>query len=195
LVQPKAAFKEIILRLKCLLTALIILAALPLLAAAQDTPEDLPRHEVLFVLDYGAPVFEPDQWRMALAEETATYTSATWRYRLDEEFLFFFLYLHFEGGANEEAVNTYFSGDSLEALLANYEPWRQTNTCEIGDITLYEFVSKTGAERRVLRYWVQTITPTRVLGVNAAVPEASLDLLDEYARRLFPDAVSCEDAG
>ncbi|HEX2905968.1 MAG TPA: hypothetical protein VHO69_03865, partial [Phototrophicaceae bacterium] len=100
----------------------------------------------------------------------------------------------FDGGATDEAVTTYFSGDNLKALLANYEPWRQSETCTIDDVTIYEFVSKVGQERRLLRYWVKTITPTRVLAVNAAVAESQIELLDEYAERLFPGAASCAQA-
>ena len=171
---------------------LIVLLAVSAVAA-QDTPAPSPR-EIYTVLDYGSATLEPELWRMAAAEEASSYTSVLWRYRLDEEFLFFFLYLHFDSGATEEAVSAYFSGDNLKALLANYEPWRQTATCTFNEVTLYEFVSKTGAERRVLRYWVQTITPTRVLGVNAAAPEANVAELDAYAEALFPGAASCEAA-
>ncbi|MBC6935377.1 MAG: hypothetical protein DWB42_06020 [Chloroflexi bacterium] len=173
------------------LFVLLAICALAFTAAAQ---EDAP-HEIYTVLDYGSEAFEPELWRMAAAEESTTYTSALWRYKLDEEFLFFFLYLHFDGGATEEAVSSYFSGDNLSALLANYEPWRQTGTCTIGDVTIYEFASKVGEQRRILRYWVQVITPTRVLGVNAAAPEDLAEAFDEYAARLFPEAVSCEMAG
>ena len=172
---------------KRLVLFLIALVVCPLIVAAQDEP---PR-EIFTVLDYGDPIFERDMWRVAGAEEANTYTSVTWRYKPDEQILFFFLYLHFDGGATEEAVSDYFSGENLEALLVNYEPWRQTDNCTLGDVTIYEFVSKLGQERRVLRYWVQTITPTRVLAVNAAVPEAQLDLIEEYAASLFPNAVSC----
>ncbi len=177
---------------RCLLMLIVLLAGVSAVAA-QETAAPSPR-EIYTVLDYGDAALEPELWRMAAAEEAATYTSVLWRYRLDEEFLFFFLYLHFDGGATEEAVTTYFSGDNLKALLANYEPWRETATCTRGAVTVHEFVSKVGQERRILRYWVQTITPTRVLGVNAAVPEAKLDELNTYAEALFPGAASCEAA-
>lgn len=174
---------------------LVLLVALTTAAvyAQPEPPPSTPsgQREILTVLAYGDPYFEPELWR-ASAEEQATYTSATWRYQLDPNFLFFFLYLHFDSGATPEAVANYFNEENFRNLLANYEPYRQTAVCTVGDITIYEFISKTGVEPRLLRYWVQIVSPTRVLGVNAAALETQRQMLEDYSLLLFPEAVACE---
>ncbi len=180
--------------LKLILVLLVTVTAAAAYAQPEPTPSKPPaQREILTVLAYGDPYFESDLWRAA-AEEQATYTSATWRYQPDPNFLFFFLYLHFDSGATPEAVANYFSEENFRNLLANYEPWRQTAVCTEGDVTLYEFISKTGAEARLLRYWVRVVSPTRVLGVNAAALETQRQMLDDYSLLLFPDAPWCEDA-
>jgi hypothetical protein len=182
--------------LKRFLIALCLVAgllALVVVSSAQDSSE-WPEREIYTALAFGDDVFEPDLWR-ASAEEQETYTSALWNYEDDANVLVYLLYLHFDGGATPEAIDNYFSEETFRTLLANYSPYRQVETCQVGDLRLYEFVAKPGEQRKTLRYWVLPVTDTRVLAVNAVFPDEQIDMLDTYALRLFPEMPSCNFEG
>jgi hypothetical protein len=171
------------------LAAAVWVGAVP--AAAQQAEKQPAVRELYTVLAYGDAFFDTAVWRVAAAEETDGYTSVLYRQRANEDILTFFLYLHFDAGATAAALDDYFDKAGFRALLANYDPWRQTAACVVGDVRIYEFSSKVDEVRRALRYWVRVEAPTRVLGINAVVPEAQAALLDEIGAGLFPDAVSC----
>lgn len=165
----------------------------PIEVAVEPTiqaPEE--RFEVYDVFDYAEGIFEPELWRVAGMEELPTTTFTYWRLREQEDVIVFFLYIHYDMGVTEEGINEYFSEEGFDVLLANYIPYTRSAECRVGDLRLYEFTSSSDNVKRLLRYWVDPVSDTRVMGVNAIAPTTHLRLLNDYSARLFPELPSCE---
>jgi hypothetical protein len=174
--------------MKRVLLILLLVLSMTSLAMAQNDET----HEIFTVLDYSAEHFEPDLWRLSTAEETLDSSFVAWRLREQEDVLFFFVNFHFDAGVTDEVITDYFDTETFDALFVNYMPYIAGDECQLGDLRLYEFTHSGDGGKFVLRYWVEPISETRVMGVNGVAPSTHLKELDEYAERLFPDLPSCD---
>lgn len=171
----------------------VLLGGMLLIAQAQS-----PQREIYTVLSYGDEVFEQERW-LASASELGARTTATWR-NDTEGALAYADYIHFDDGFDPETIDDAFGARWFDVTLSAYQGWRELNNCTFETeeqlIRLYEFSLQQNDIKYTMRYW---ITPaedtTRVLTLFVLYPSAELDTLDEYAERLFPEAIKCEDTG
>jgi hypothetical protein len=174
-----------------LLAVLLVLLGVRVTSLHADSPKPDQRwREIYTVLAYGDGVFEPDTW-LASAEENADRTTATWSNDTLGA-LAYAEYLHFDGGVTPEGIDKYFSDDSFKVILSNYEQWERTALCSRNGLTLREFAVTNNQIDYRLRYWTKAAGPTRVLALFIVFPKDKPHELDTYAKRLFPDLVSCQ---
>ncbi len=172
---------------KSALILLFLLIAAGVVFAQDEVGES--QREIYTVLDIGDPVFEPELWYVS-ATESASRTTAT--FTADSlGGLAFIDYLHFDGGFNPEDVETVFGQEWFDTTLYNYAVWRQNTFCDLGDVRLYEFSLQNADIKYGMRYWIEQISPTRVLTMFIVFPIDTEGALEDYAERLYPDAYSC----
>ncbi|MBL8147396.1 MAG: hypothetical protein JNL34_13510 [Anaerolineae bacterium] len=168
----------------------LLLAAAPLAAQtpAPGTPQ-APR-EIYIALGFGDPVFEPMVWQASASERddrtTATWVSTTYGALGHAE------YLHFTGGYEPENLSAFFDNEWFNVSFKDYDDWQRTTRCSFDGVALYEFQLDMGGQQYVMRYWIQPVTPTRILTMHLVFPVAQADLLDEYSQRFAPLAWKCD---
>ena len=183
---------------------LIVLCFGAMTVHAQE--ESPPQAEILTVLLMTDGVFEPDLW-LASASENLSSTTVTWNSRADSGFsgLSYLSYLHFDTGYTLDGLDALFDDDWFGQTFAGWQDLHKTNVCYDGDLTLHEFTLsyKDGAGNvtpYALRYWIEPVNESRVRAWYVAFATAyadgspngdALDLLDEYATRMYPDLSSC----
>lgn len=156
--------------------------------AAQDNQSETQR-EIYTVLDFGDPVFEPELWYVS-ATESASRTTATWTAE-SLGGLAYMDYLHFDGGFTDEDMDAVFGQEWFDTSLYNYSVWRENAACDLGGIRLHEFSLQNADIKYEMRYWIEMVSPTRVLTSFVVFPTEAQDALVDYAERLYPDANSC----
>ena len=181
---------------KYLIIMILCLAGIVMVASAQDE-EEAPEREIYTVLDYGEDVFEPDLWYTSAAE-SAGRTTATWSAKPESGFvggLAYADYLHFIGGYSLEGLEQLFDGSWFDGILVNYDSYTATIDCgTMDDLRLYEFAVNSGGQDYLMRYWVEASAEDRVMALFLVFPAkdvAARRLLEDYARRLFPDLPAC----
>jgi hypothetical protein len=180
--------------MKRLVAVLLMIGVLclPLLVTAQD---DTIR-ELYVVTAFGDPVFEIDRWRLS-ATESVERTTATWSH-VELSAVGYADYLHFDDGY-EPDLERYFDDTWFSETFVNYDSYTQTAFCFTSDSTgnnsgtlLWEFDVSFGDEPYLMRYWVQPITPTRVLALFIVFPVDEPDLMNRYAARFQPELSVCK---
>ena len=159
-------------------------------ASAQTaTPTPPPIREIYLVLGLGDPVFEPEAW-LASAAEREDRTTATW---LSSELgaLGYAEYLHFNGGYEPESLVNFFDDTWFAVSFKEYTGWERTARCAIGDTLVYEFSLTKADQPYLMRYWVQPVTPTRVLALHMVFPADRADELERYSQVYAPLAWEC----
>ena len=165
-----------------------LVGAIP--AAAQpDDPTPAPLREIYTVLQFGDPVFEPGLW-MAHAAEEADRTTATWRAD-GYGALAHAEYLHFGDGYNPDNLGAFFDDGWFGVSFKDYDSWEQVRRCRIAGMTVHEFALAMGDQAYQMRYWIQPITPTRILTLQMVFPAGRERLLEEYSRLFAPLAYRC----
>lgn len=162
----------------------LLLAAAPLAAqTATPIPAPVPR-EIYTALGFGDTVFEPAQW-FASATERDDRTTATWtssRYGA----LGHAEYLHFDGGYEPTNLGAIFNDEWFGVSFKDYDHWQRTARCTLGNVTLHEFQLEMDGQQYVMRYWIQPITPTRILTMHMVFPTTRANLLDRYSQLYAP---------
>jgi hypothetical protein len=179
-------FMKRFLLLTLLLSVLVTTASL---AAQQATPTPAPAREIYIALGLGDPVFEPETW-LASAAERDDRTTATWLSK-DLGALGYAEYLHFDGGYEPDALISFFDDEWFGVSFKEYTSWERTARCAVGDTLVYEFTLAKDDLSYRMRYWVQPITPTRVLAMHLVFPADRADRLDNYSERFAPLAWEC----
>jgi hypothetical protein len=188
---------------KLLVVILILLFLSALSVQAQD---EVPQAEILTVLLDADGIFEPDLWLSSAAENLAS-TTATWQSRMESGFsgLSYMNYLHFDTGYSLDNLDALFDDDWFQQTFAGWEDLRKTNVCFDEDLTLHEFTlafrdSNNSLTAYALRYWIEPVSETRVRAwyisfatvfADGTPNEEGLDLLDDYAERMYPDLPDC----
>ncbi|MBZ0297996.1 MAG: hypothetical protein K8L99_35915 [Anaerolineae bacterium] len=174
---------------------MIGLLGLAAVVHAQDT--GTAEREIYTVLNYGEDVFEPDLW-FTSATESASRTTATWTAKPDSGFaggLAYADYLHFDDSYSMDGLDTMFSDDWFDGILANYESYSSTISCgEMDSLRLYEFAVVSNDENYIMRYWVEPASEDRVMAMFLVFPAKDVEarrMMEDYARRLFPDLPAC----
>lgn len=167
----------------------LLLLAFPLAAQPADPTPAAPVREIYVALGFGDPVFEPEVWRASAAEQddrtTAAWQSAEYGALGHAELL------HFDGGYTPASLNAYFDADWFDVIFKDYDEWELTGHCTYDDVIVHEFALESDSARYLMRYWVQPITPTRVLAFHLVFPAASEGLLEAYSRLFAPLAYRC----
>lgn len=173
--------------LKTIIVLLLLFCCLVPIASAQDDASP-----IMTVLDFGAAVFEPSLWRISGGEERTDLSYVIWRYRTQEGVILKVDYLVFGSPLSETRVADYFDAARYEDIFLNYAPLDDAEYCEQDGLILAEFTSSRYEVKYVLRYWGFQYSENVVMGMSATVPETHVDLLDEYAARLFPALPTCD---
>lgn len=169
--------------------ALLLLAAAPL-AAQTATPGPIPEpREIYVALAFGDPVFPPADW-LASAAERADRTTATW---VANEYgaLGHAEYLHFGGGYEAGQLDQFFDEGWFAVTLKDYDEWEQSAACTAGGMLLHEFQLVINDQPYLMRYWIQPVSPTRILTMQIVFPASQTNLLDRYSQLFAPLAWRC----
>lgn len=172
-----------------MLKRLIILVVLLAGALVVGQAQDKTTREIYTALSYGDAVFEPENW-LASATEQLGVTTAQWRSDALGG-LAYLSYLHFDTPLQPDQISLIFTDDWFKATFANYQSVSEVTNCQLNDVTLHEFSLLQNNEKFSLRYWIKSINENRVLTLFLVFPTASSKLLDDYAKKLFPDATVC----
>lgn len=176
-------------RAALILMLVLSLAAVP--AFAQDASPDAPR-EIYTVLSYGDGVFSPDGW-LATAYEQFDRATAYWT-ATDISAVAHVDLIHFDYGFSVGEALRFFGADLqgwLDVVLSNYQPWQIRARCGVGDLMLLEIEGEFQGEPKLIRYWFQPTSYTRLLTVQLIFPAQNRDLLDRYAAQMFPHLPEC----
>lgn len=171
--------------LKRLFILVVLLGGALFVGQAQDTPT----REIYTALSYGDEVFEPESW-LASATEQLGVTTAQWRADLLNG-LAYLSYLHFDTPVQPDQISLIFTDDWFKATFANYQSWSEVRNCQLENVTLREFSLVQNNEKFSMRYWIEPVNENRVLTMFLVFPSASTTLLDDYSKKLFPDAAVC----
>ncbi len=170
-----------------ILILMVVFFGLIVITQAQGKPE----REIYTVLHYGDDAFDPNIW-LASAEEQTDRTTATWR-SANLDAVAYADFLHFEKGVKPPSFDDYFDNDWFTAVFTNYQGYKEMNRCDSSaDMRLIEFSTLVNDQKYTMRYWIQRISPSRILTLFIVVPNTHADILDDYANKLFPSLVSCE---
>jgi hypothetical protein len=172
------------------LLVLFILLMSAAASAQTKTPDaPAPAREIYLVLGLGDPVFEAESW-LASAAERADRTTATW---VSSEYgaLGYAEYLHFNGGYEADNLVSFFDDEWFAVAFKDYDAWERTARCSFDTTLLHEFTLQMGDQAYGMRYWIQPVTPTRVLALHMVFPAGRTDLLDSYSQRFAPLAWQC----
>ncbi len=170
--------------------ALSLFCALPAAAqAAEPTPDDGAAREIYTVLALGDPVFSARLW-LASAAEADTRTTATWTASSLGALAFAEL-LHFDSGYDEAGLREYFDDGWFAVTFKDYDAWERTGRCAFDGVMLDEFSLALGGQDYLMRYWVQPISPTRVLAFHLVFPATRRQQLELYSQRYAPLAYTC----
>lgn len=102
--------------------------------------------------------------------------------------------LRYDCGYDQADVDAYYSGgDAWDVIFSSYESYEYTAVCVEGDVVLHEFDAVVGGYNYTIRYWVDPVSDQRLATVMLVFPEWEADEMRRYARRLYPDLVSCEE--
>lgn len=135
-------------------------------------------------------VFDPSEWSLELSTAESK-NVATWRSDATGA-LVFMEYLHYDCGVTEAQIDEYYSPEGFDTLFLNYETHAQTAACRVGALRLYEFDAVFGGSDYHTLYYVEQVSPTRVVGVDMIFPAAYRAKQAAYAARLYPELPSCE---
>lgn len=176
-------------QLLLLVTVLVLLSGA---ARAQDNNTCIPfmPEDVLKALTFAEDVFEREMWNQSFRGDTSR-VSVEWQ-RQASGAVGYLDYLIFSCGYSDEEFEAYFGDDYWDITLSTYETWQRGEQCEQDDITLHEFKLTSDGQPYRMRYWIQTLSDTRILTFQIAFPSSEADLLNTYAERLFPDFPSCD---
>lgn len=184
-------------RARTLLCLFLLLATTPLAAqtatpspAAPATGAPSAQREIYIALGFGDAVFEPVEWQASASERddraTATWVSTTYGALGHAE------YLHFTGGYEPENLTAFFDDEWFAVSFKDYDDWQRNARCSFEGVTLVEFQLNMDGRDYVMRYWIQPVTPTRVLTMHLVFPVSQAALLDEYSQRYAPLAWTCD---
>lgn len=174
-----------------LIGLLVVLMSATVLQAQDSTvPQSPAAREIYTVLAYGDDVFEPDTW-LASAREEPTRTTAEWRNDAIGG-LAYLDYIHFDTPILETQLSDSFGPAWFDAVLFNYDEWRELATCTVDGIVIHEFSLLENNLKYTMRYWIQWVSENRVMALFVIFPTADLENLATYSERLFPNAVTCE---
>ncbi len=180
------------------LVLVVLLVSVAAVVHAQDVTEEttMPEREIYTVLQYGDDVFEPDLWYVS-ATESAARTTATWSPRPEADYgsaLAYADYLHFDGGYSKDGMKELFNDAWFAGTLSSYESYTNTISCDVDDVTLYEFNLQFSGEEYAMRYWVEPVTDTRVMAFFILFPAkdvAARRILSDYAQLVYPELPVC----
>ncbi len=158
---------------------------------AQDTQPTAPAaREIYTVLSYGDDVFEADTW-LASASEEPTRTTGQWRNDAIGG-LAYLDYLHFDTPILKEQLGDTFGPAWFDAVLYNYDEFRELTTCAVDGILIHDFSLLENNIKYTMRYWIQWVSESRVLTIFVIFPTEDAANLRTYSERLFPNAAACE---
>ena len=103
-------------------------------------------------------------------------------------------WLHYDCGVTEADLTSYYTPEGFKRLLANYTSALQTAACENNGLRLFEFDVTANDSRLSAFYWVEQVSPTRVMNFSLTVPVNQRAKQAEYAGRLFPNLFTCAAA-
>lgn len=99
-------------------------------------------------------------------------------------------------GYTSDSVDQYFSMENLvQVMYADYQDVRVTSNCrnDAKKIRLFEIAATWEGNPYVIRNWVLTDHPHRVLNVMMVFSEEANARLDSYSEMLFPQLASCKE--
>jgi hypothetical protein len=140
-------------------------------------------------LAIGAGVFAPERWEEEITEYPYI-VAVTW---IDNQSLSlaYTQLLIYDCGYSWEDLEAFYGEDGIAVILGNYESYTQTAECERDGLMLREYDVDSDGRPYKIRYWIQPLNETRVRDMHLSVSEDDPDLLDEYAKLLYPQLPTC----
>lgn len=103
-------------------------------------------------------------------------------------------FVHYDCGDSEGQLDFLTAPAQLDQLLTSYNSYTYITTCGVGDIRLVEMSATFGDKDYAMRYWVEQISPTRLLSLNLVFEEGEEAEQEQYAQDLFPELPNCDAA-
>jgi hypothetical protein len=184
-----------------LLIGLILLLACRFgFAAPTPTPEDCrvstdpTEQDVQYALAFTGSTFETNDWKRSYTVETFR-VSITWLNDA-EGALAYLERLIYSCGYNQTDMENYYSEENFtKVIFRDYQEVTRQARCsnKEDELTLYEFTAQSQGQDYLIRYWVKLDSTTRVLTMLLAFPIKSKELLDKYAKEVFPTLSACSE--
>lgn len=156
-------------------------------SATEPTQQDIE-----YVLAFTGDTFESSDWEKSYTVEPDR-VRATWL--SNEGGLGFVEYVVISCGYTQAEIENNYSGQSLEEVVfQDYQNLQLIATCanEEGDVILHELTAEFSETTYVMRFWIITDNPTRVLDMLIAFPQISEEQVHSYAEKVFPEMSSCQ---
>lgn len=139
---------------------------------------------------YGETVFQPDTWVMTTLEQTDT-VRIEWRSN-SLSGLAYISYLAFPDAFQPEELDTYFDKTWFLTELRNYDSWKERQYCQFDNLRVLDLDLVFRGTAYKARVWLQYVNPHRVTYFILLFPATDVNDLNSYAKRVFPNAWSCE---
>jgi hypothetical protein len=137
----------------------------------------------------GNGIFDPELWRLEYMEHEGL-ISVNWS-REDEAAFAHSQYLLYNCGYNDDELDTFYGDENIDVMLGGYDTWEETARCSEEDVELREYTLMLDGDEYISRLWIEPISDTRVRDMRLDFPVDEGNEMDEYARRLYPQLVTC----
>lgn len=164
--------------------AQIVEAATPVCIAFEPTQADIDR-----ALGFTGKLFDTPDWERTYTVASDK-VSVTW-YSETLTAIVFLEALIFPCGYEEIDLDNFFSDESWDIVLGNYQSYEAIDECYTDNgQRLYQFIATDQVDYDV-HYWAVNDTDTRVISLMTVFPIESDILIDQYSYSLFPQISSC----
>lgn len=145
------------------------------------------------IIDRYVPVFDRESWKLTLQDQPEHgRMTATWQAWLGSpEGTATVDVLIWPCGHTDADLEAFYSDDGIEQMFVGWDKHSVVNRCSVNDIRMINLVASYNDQSWIARYWVEVVSPTRVLGGFAAVPDTEIARLDAIGEQLYPGAGRC----
>ncbi|PWH12107.1 MAG: hypothetical protein DDG60_15005 [Anaerolineae bacterium] len=174
----------------CLTLAGALLLGWTLLERGKCGTGDYTLRDELRVKTFALGMFGPPDWQETYSIQPyhviRNWLSATYNAVVSVD------YVLYNCGHTQTDLETYFSDESFRTqILVDYQDVERLAVCSQGETTLYIYSARLENADYLTYTWAKLDGKYRVLEVFMAFPTFRKEIMDQYARQLFPDLPSC----
>jgi len=169
--------------------------ALPFLEAPPDQSQkecdessEPTEEDVEDILSFSKKTFDAPGWERSYTV-MPNRVAVTWLHNEIGAVAYFANLLYACGGAYDQ-INEYLSKDSFAISLKDYDSYKETASCQTGNIRLHQFDVINQELPYQVRYWAEPQSDTRAYITMLVFPTGS-PKMDEYAISLYPQLTLC----